>query len=151
LRPGGTWNHCFRGTCRMVALCDQAGAAYPHAAVGRHNPLCVCLPSLMAYRTPFWRARSGCAPRCLCGSRALSGLLVYGKVPGVGLLRSRDRALARDLGGVCPSRNSWARDDAACGRTCRGRCTGALALARCLILSGSARPRSTESGIARSN
>ena len=117
----------------MVALRDYVEAVFRRAALGRRGPLCVHLPSYMAGGPPVWRAGSGCSPGHLCSSRTYSGLLDYGEVSGVGLLRARDCTRAGDFYGVRPPWEPGTRDDADCRRTCRDRSAGPQALGKRLV------------------
>src|ERR1035437_5054075 len=118
----------------MVALCDDLGAVFPDTSVDRHDPVWVHLPHHVAYRPPVWRARSGRGYMRRRSRRTTAGLLVHGNVPGVGLLRARICADARNLRGIRPVGDHWPRIDAAGSRSCRSGSSGPPPMAIRLIL-----------------
>jgi hypothetical protein len=95
---------------------------------------CVPLPHHVAYRPTVWRARSGSGCMCRRSRRATAGLLVHGKIPGVGLLRAGVHADARNLRGIHPVGDHWPRFDVAGSRSCRGGSSGPPPMAIRLIL-----------------
>ena len=105
----------------MVALCDDLGALFPDTNMDRHDPVWVHLPHHVAYRPPVWRARSGRGYMRRRSRRTTAGLLVHGNVPGVGLLRARICADARNLRGIRPVGDHWPRIDAAGRGSCGHR------------------------------
>src|SRR5947208_1911229 len=118
----------------MVALRDPLGAVFPDASVHRHDPVWVHLPPHMAYRPPVRRTWSGHGRARRRGSRTRTRLRVYGKVPGMGLLRARACTRDCNFGGVRHPGDPGPRNDAADRRPRLGGPAGAPTVGTAPIL-----------------
>src|SRR3954453_8893419 len=77
-----------------------------------HDPVRVHLSHYVAYRAPVWWARFGNDYMRRRSRRTTAGLLVHGKVPGVGILRARICPDSRNLWGIRRSGDCWPQLDA---------------------------------------
>src|SRR5579862_9806723 len=97
----------------MVALCVDLGAIFPRAHVRIDYPVWIRLSPYVAPGTPVRGTWSGRGRVLRRGPRTCTGLRVYGKVPGMGLLRPRACTRVCNFGGVRRLGDPWPRNDAA--------------------------------------
>ena len=88
--------------------------------VDRLRPVCVRLSHHLADRPPVRLAWTGRVRRGGGNHRPTAGLLVHGALPGMGRLRTRDRAHARGLRNLRRDGGTGTRGDAAGRRTGSG-------------------------------
>ena len=109
----------------MVAHGYPLGTVFPDANVHSHDIVWIRFPPHMASRPPVrptWSGRSRVRRR---GSRTCTGLRIYGKVPGMGLLRARTCTRVCNFGGIRRPGDPGPRYDAANRRPRFGRPAGA--------------------------